>query len=102
MDKVVKVEDLLRERIRAEYVIALSPRLQGERVEAEKQLGIQERAELADKRVRDVVAYARQLGYPSAMELYLDPTTRKVSVSLEDMLKIMANLQRLMELRADG
>jgi predicted nucleic acid-binding protein len=73
MDKVVKVEDLLRERIRAEYVVALSPRLQSERIEAEKRLGVQERSELADKRVRDVVAYARQLGYPSAMELYLDP-----------------------------
>ena len=93
--------DLLLERIRAEYTIATSPTLAQQRVTAEALLPLEQRTELADARARDVVAFFRASGSPSAMELWVDPSSRRVSLSLEDAVKLAANIQRLRELRAE-
>ena len=93
--------DMLLERIRAEYTIATSPTLRAERVTAEAQLPLEARAELVDRRVRDVVTFLRSAGFPSAMELWQDAASRRVSLSFEDIVKLAANIQRLRELRAE-
>ena len=91
----------LLERIRAEYTIATSPTLHAQRVTAEAQMPLEERSQLVDSRTRDVVTFLRSVGYPSAMELWQDAASRRVSLSFEDIVKLAANIQRLRELRAE-